>query len=170
MAPYPLASNPARSNPPPACHTTALRTEASQYGGNTRAPRYVIEHDGRLLTAQGTALGLYRRRRSVLYVCPRTGLLRELARQPRASRDGVKGVREGALEVSLTAPPVEGEANSALVAYLAKRLGVAKRDVRIVQGETGRNKVLELRGVSAVRGQRGRLCPCNLPYPKRASF
>lgn len=48
---------------------------------------HVIEHDGRLFTAQGTALGLYRRRRSVLYVCPRTGLLRELARQPRASRD-----------------------------------------------------------------------------------
>lgn len=83
------------------------------------------------------------------------GVLRVGVRvQPRASRDGVKGVREGALEVSLTAPPVEGEANSALVAYLAKRLGVAKRDVRIVQGETGRNKVLELRGVSeaGVRG------------------
>jgi uncharacterized protein (TIGR00251 family) len=69
--------------------------------------------------------------------------------QPRASRDAIAGVIEGALRVSLTAPPVEGEANAALIAFVAKTLGVAKRDVRIAQGTTGRNKVLAVRGVDA---------------------
>jgi hypothetical protein len=69
--------------------------------------------------------------------------------QPRASRDAVTGVQEGALRVALTAPPVDGEANAALVAFLAKRLGVARRDVTIVQGETGRSKLIEVRGVGA---------------------
>jgi uncharacterized protein len=67
--------------------------------------------------------------------------------QPRASRDGVLGVQDGALRVALTAPPVDGEANAALIAWLAKRLGVSKRDVTLVQGETGRSKVVEARGV-----------------------
>ena len=74
--------------------------------------------------------------------------------QPRASRDAVLGVMDGALRVALTAPPVDGEANAALVAFLAKKLGVSRRDVVIVQGETGRSKVIEVRGatVAAVRG------------------
>lgn len=67
--------------------------------------------------------------------------------QPRASREAVLGVHEGALRVALTAPPVDGEANAALIAFMAKRLRVARRDVTIVQGETGRSKVLEVRGV-----------------------
>jgi uncharacterized protein (TIGR00251 family) len=69
--------------------------------------------------------------------------------QPRASRDAVAGVHDGALRVALTAPPVDGEANAALVAFLAKRLGVARRDVEIVQGTTGRQKVVAVRGVTA---------------------
>ncbi len=75
--------------------------------------------------------------------------------QPRASRDGVLGVQDGALRVALTAPPVDGEANAALVAWLAKRLKVARRDVTIVQGETGRSKVVEVGGgvtADTVRG------------------
>ena len=51
---------------------------------------------------------------------------------PRASRSAVLGVHEGALKVALTAPPVDGAANAALVAFLAKALGVAKRDVVIL--------------------------------------
>lgn len=68
--------------------------------------------------------------------------------QPRASREAVKGVREGALEVALTAPPVDGEANAALIAFLAKKLRVARRDVTLLQGETSRTKVLAVRGVT----------------------
>ena len=78
-----------------------------------------------------------------------TGVRFEVRVAPRASRDAVLGVHEGALKVALTAPPVDGEANAALVAFVAKRLGVAKRDVVIVRGETSRQKQLEVRGVGA---------------------
>lgn len=68
---------------------------------------------------------------------------------PRASRDAIVGVHDGALKVALTAPPVEGEANAALIALLAKKLGVAKRDVVLLRGETSRAKRVEVRGVGA---------------------
>ena len=69
--------------------------------------------------------------------------------QPRASRDAVDGVREGALRIRLTAPPVEGEANEALVRFLAARLQVPKSAVRILSGERGRVKRIAVRGVTA---------------------
>jgi uncharacterized protein (TIGR00251 family) len=67
---------------------------------------------------------------------------------PRASRNAIAGVHEGALKVSLTAPPVEGAANEALRKLLAKALGVPKSNIEIIRGERGRNKVLRIRGVS----------------------
>ena len=62
--------------------------------------------------------------------------------KPRASKSAVRGVAEGALEVAVAAPPVEGEANEELVRFLARALGVGKRDVRIVRGEGSRHKRL----------------------------
>jgi uncharacterized protein len=67
--------------------------------------------------------------------------------QPRSSREAIEGVREGALRVALTAPPVEGEANAALVALLAKALGVPRRDVSVVAGSANRSKRLRVVGV-----------------------
>jgi uncharacterized protein len=54
-----------------------------------------------------------------------------------------------ALKVRLHAPPVDGAANDALIALLAERLGVPRRDVRIVQGATSRSKVVEIAGTTA---------------------
>lgn len=68
--------------------------------------------------------------------------------QPRASRNAVVGEHDGALKVALTAPPVDGEANAALLAFLADALGVPKRAVRLVSGDTGRSKVVEVEGVT----------------------
>jgi hypothetical protein len=68
--------------------------------------------------------------------------------QPRASRDALVGVHDGALKIALTAPPVDGEANAALVAFVAAALGVPRRDVRIARGETSKTKVLEVVGVT----------------------
>ena len=70
---------------------------------------------------------------------------------PRASRSAVLGVHDGALKVALTAPPVEGAANAALIAFLAKALGVPKRDVVIEQGEASRSKLVRVTGVTRER-------------------
>jgi uncharacterized protein (TIGR00251 family) len=68
--------------------------------------------------------------------------------QPRASRSEIVGKHGEALKVRIAAPPVEGAANSELVALLAKRLGVTKSAVRIVRGEQARDKLVEVDGVS----------------------
>lgn len=54
----------------------------------------------------------------------------------------------GALRVRVAAPPVDDAANRALIEFLAECLGIAKRAVRIVAGETSRTKILEADGVT----------------------
>ncbi|WP_269542508.1 DUF167 domain-containing protein [Cerasicoccus fimbriatus] len=67
---------------------------------------------------------------------------------PKASRSEVVGWQEGALKVRIAAPPVDGKANAELLKFLAKYLGVAKRDVALVSGEGSRRKVVEIAGVT----------------------
>jgi uncharacterized protein (TIGR00251 family) len=67
--------------------------------------------------------------------------------QPRARRDEVAGVRGDAVVIRVTAPPVDGRANTALCAFVAKRAGVPKSAVRIVVGASARDKVVEVRGL-----------------------
>lgn len=69
--------------------------------------------------------------------------------KPRASKSAIVGVRAGALEVAVAAPPVDGEANAALVAFLAKALGVSKRSVAVVSGDHSRIKVVSVSGLDA---------------------
>ena len=71
--------------------------------------------------------------------------------QPRASRSAIEGVHGDALRVRLSAPPVDGAANDALVELLARELGVAKRDVRVIAGAASRSKVIEVDGVGSAR-------------------
>jgi uncharacterized protein (TIGR00251 family) len=66
---------------------------------------------------------------------------------PRSSSNGVDGVLDGVLKVRVTAPAVEGAANTALLALLAEELDVARRDVRIVAGATSRQKLVVVDGV-----------------------
>ncbi len=68
--------------------------------------------------------------------------------QPRSRRNRIEGVQNDRLKVRLTAPPVEGAANEALIALLAKVLRVPKRDVAIVRGVRGREKVVLVRGLT----------------------
>lgn len=68
--------------------------------------------------------------------------------QPRASRSELAGEYDGALKIRLAAPPVEGAANGELVRFLARLLGVPKSAVRVVSGESGRNKMVEVEGVA----------------------
>ncbi len=57
----------------------------------------------------------------------------------------------------MAARPVEGAANQELVGFIAKRLGVAKSAVRILRGERGRDKLVEVEGVSEARVRAGLL-------------
>ena len=68
----------------------------------------------------------------------------EVKVQPRASRNEILGFQNGVLRIRLQAPPVDGAANEALIAFLAGELGVSRRMVRIVSGFGSRNKVLEV--------------------------
>ncbi len=77
------------------------------------------------------------------------GAVLELLVQPRASRTRAVGEHDGRLKVQLAAPPVDGEANAALVAFLAGALGVRRADVAILRGETGRRKTIRVAGTTA---------------------
>jgi uncharacterized protein (TIGR00251 family) len=77
------------------------------------------------------------------------GAVLELLVQPRASRTRVAGEHDGRLKIQLAAPPVDGEANAALVAFLAEALAVRKADVAIVRGDTGRRKTVRVAGATA---------------------
>jgi uncharacterized protein (TIGR00251 family) len=75
---------------------------------------------------------------------------------PRAPRTIVDGERSGAILIRLAAPPVDGAANDALVAFLAQGLGVPRRQVVIVSGERSRDKRVEIAGLDEA-GVRRRL-------------
>lgn len=69
---------------------------------------------------------------------------------PRSSRDAVLGEHAGVLKIALTAPPVDGQANAALLSFLARKLGVAGKQIRITHGERGKTKRIEVDGINAL--------------------
>jgi uncharacterized protein (TIGR00251 family) len=79
--------------------------------------------------------------------------------QPRASSDAVIGEREGAIAIRLKAPPVDGQANAALLRFLARKLGVAPTAVELVRGATGRQKWIRVAGLSAEGVRQALLAP-----------
>jgi uncharacterized protein len=68
--------------------------------------------------------------------------------QPRASNTAIAGMHDGCIKIRLAAPPVDGAANAALLAFIATRLGIAKQKVRLIAGHGARRKVLEIDGLS----------------------
>lgn len=71
----------------------------------------------------------------------------EVRAKPNAKKSAIAGVREGALEVRVAAPPVDGAANDELIAVLASAFGVPRRDVHLVHGTSSRIKRVEVRGL-----------------------
>lgn len=69
--------------------------------------------------------------------------------QPRASRTKVVGEHDGRVKIALAAPPVDGEANAALIEFLADLLHVKKAQVILLDGQTGRRKRVQVAGVDA---------------------
>lgn len=67
---------------------------------------------------------------------------------PRAARNEVVGWVGETLKIKLTAPPVEGEANAALVAFLADALGISRAAVALVKGKASQNKIVHVAGLT----------------------
>jgi uncharacterized protein (TIGR00251 family) len=72
--------------------------------------------------------------------------------QPRASRDEFAGFMDGAVRIRITAPPVDGKANTHLLKFLAGQFGVPKRQVQLLQGETGRQKRIRIQAPVRIPG------------------
>lgn len=68
----------------------------------------------------------------------------DISVSPNGKRTAAEGWHDGALRVRLAAPPVDGKANAALVAWLADAIGCPKRDVKLLRGDTARRKQLQI--------------------------
>jgi uncharacterized protein (TIGR00251 family) len=79
---------------------------------------------------------------------PQTSATLSLRIQPRASKNEAIALENGGIKIRLTAPPVDGAANEALVKFLADRLGKAKSQVEIVSGHTGRDKIVRIEDIT----------------------
>ena len=64
---------------------------------------------------------------------------------PRSSKNEAAAMPDGTLKVKLTAPPVEGAANAALIKLLSEHFKVAKSAIKIIKGAKGKNKTIEIR-------------------------
>jgi uncharacterized protein len=73
-----------------------------------------------------------------------SGVLLRVRVQPRARTEQLEGVHGGQLRLRLTAPPVDGAANTACIAFLAKALGVTRSRVRIRSGTKSRDKLIHI--------------------------
>lgn len=69
--------------------------------------------------------------------------------QPRARRNAILGELGDALKLALTAPPVDGQANQACIEFLAEALNLPRSSLRIASGQTSRNKVIRVSGITA---------------------
>ena len=74
---------------------------------------------------------------------------------PRSSKNGIDGVRDGRILVRVTAAPVEGAANDAVTATIAAALDLPRRAVKVIHGDSSRNKTIEITGLdsAAVRAR-----------------
>jgi uncharacterized protein len=74
--------------------------------------------------------------------------------QPRASKSGVAGELDGVLKIRLAAPPVEGQANEELIQLLAELFDAPRRRIAILSGQTSKNKVVGVSGISIDEAER----------------
>jgi hypothetical protein len=85
-----------------------------------------------------------------MLLTPKDGAVRfEVHAKPRAKKSKVIGERGDAVEIALAAPPVDGAANEELVRFVAKVLAVRQRDIELVRGESSREKLLAVTGLTA---------------------
>lgn len=74
--------------------------------------------------------------------------------QPKSSKNEIIGPHNGAIKIKLTSPPVDGQANAGLIEFLAKLFKTAKRNVVLVKGETSRQKVVAIQGITLAEAKK----------------
>ena len=79
-----------------------------------------------------------------------TDLLINVKARPGARTDRIRGIKGGLLQVDVAAPPEDGKATERLLAFLAERCGVARRDVELVSGGFARFKRIRIKGLTTV--------------------
>ena len=72
----------------------------------------------------------------------------EIHLQPGAKKNEIVSLRDGVLWVRVTAPPLRGQANSALLALMAELLAIPKSAIAITRGYVSRHKVIAIQGLS----------------------
>jgi uncharacterized protein (TIGR00251 family) len=68
--------------------------------------------------------------------------------QPRASREKIGPMHDGRIKIAVTAPPVDGEANAAVIELLARQLGIARSSIEVVAGASSRRKTIKIANVT----------------------
>ena len=82
-----------------------------------------------------------------------TGATFQVKVHPRAKKNAITGEVGDALKLALTSPPVDGRANEACIAFLAELLNVPRSSVTIAAGQTSRNKLIRVAGMTAAQLQ-----------------
>lgn len=80
-----------------------------------------------------------------------TGVLLRVRVQPRASVERLEGLQADRLRLRLTAPPVEGAANAACIAFFAKALHIPRSHVHLQAGDKSRDKLIHITGVTTAQ-------------------
>jgi uncharacterized protein (TIGR00251 family) len=78
-----------------------------------------------------------------------TGVSFAVKVHPRARKNAITGITGDALKLALTAPPVDGKANQGVIEFFADLFAISRSSVTIASGETSRNKVIRVSGISA---------------------
>ncbi|MCD6320129.1 MAG: YggU family protein [Candidatus Desulfofervidaceae bacterium] len=77
------------------------------------------------------------------------GVILQVKVQPKAKKDEIVGLEGQALKIKVKAPPEKGKANQACIELLASFLGIPKTRIKLLRGETSRQKVFSLLGLKA---------------------
>ena len=95
------------------------------------------------------------------------GIILNVHATPRASKSQIQGLHGDALKIRLNAPPVDGKANETLVEFLSGILGVPRRQIVLVSGQTSRQKRLAISGVTPPLAT-SKLTPSIMPHAQNA--
>ena len=78
------------------------------------------------------------------------GIAIKIRVEPRSSREGLSGIIGDTLKIKVHAPPVGGAANEQLIGILSEEFGIKKSAIKIIRGQSSRDKVVEIEGIDSL--------------------